>query len=83
MRDEREVCDVWTCDGEERRVDVEKGREVDGEFKWKGETMEDVEERVAWLVDGKAAAETQVGARETRIGREKCEICMVTRTESD
>ena len=66
----------------ERRVDSVMGCEVK-EFKWKGETMEDVEERVAWRVYGKTAAETQVGARETRIGREKCEICMVTRTECD
>ncbi len=65
---------------EERRVDVEKGREVD-EFKWRGEMMEAGEERDELRAHGRQMAQKCAEAREERIGKQKCEICMVGRSE--
>lgn len=67
---------------EECRVDAEKGRE-ESTFKWKGEPMESGEAREMYRAQGRAAAELVAGAREERIGRQACEICMVERRECD
>ncbi len=64
---------------EERRVDVEKGREVE-EFKWQGEMMEASAEREKWRAQGKATAEKLAGAREEKIGKQKCDVCFVARS---
>ena len=68
---------------EERRVDVEKGREVEGlEFEWKDEgIMESCEVREKWRASGKAIAERLAEKREEKIGREKCDVWMLARRE--
>lgn len=68
---------------EERRVDVEKGREVEGlEFEWKDEgIMESCEVREKWRASGKAIAERLAEKREEKIGRQKCDVCMLARSE--
>jgi hypothetical protein len=65
---------------EERRVDVEKGREV-GVFKWLGEMMEAGEERQKYRADGREIAVKCAGAREEKIGKQKCDVCFVARKE--
>ena len=68
---------------EQRRVDVEKGRETK-EFKWKDEgMMESCEVRETWRAHGKEIAERLAGAREEKIGKQKCELCMVERRECE
>ena len=68
---------------ERRRVDVEKGRETK-EFKWKDEgMMESCEVRETWRAHGKEIAERLAVAREEKIGKQKCELCMVERRECE
>ncbi len=67
---------------EEGRVDLAMGREA-GAFTWKGAMMESGEEREMYRAQGRAAAARLTGARETRIGKQKCKICMVERWECD
>lgn len=68
---------------EQRRVDVEKGRETK-EFKWNDEgMMQSCEVREKWRAHGKAMAERLAGAREERIGKQKCGMCMVERRECE
>ena len=68
---------------EERRVDVEKGREAK-EFKWRDEgIMESCEVRETWRAHGKEIAERLAGAREEKIGKQKCELCMLERRECE
>ncbi len=64
---------------EERRVDAEKGRETK-EFQWQGQAMEESEARTTWRAHGKGVAVQLAAAREVRIGRQKCDVCMVART---
>jgi hypothetical protein len=67
---------------EERRVDVEKGREVEGmEFEWVGDMMEASGEREKWRASGKAIAERLAGAREEKIGKQVCDVCFLARKE--
>jgi hypothetical protein len=66
---------------EERRVDVEKGREVEGmEFNWAGEMMEASGEREKWRASGKAIAERLARAREEKIGKQVCDVCFLARS---
>jgi hypothetical protein len=65
---------------EERRVDVEKGREVDV-FKWVGDMMEAGEEREKYRAHGREIAVKVGEAREERIGKMKCDVCFVARKE--
>lgn len=65
---------------EERRVDLEKGREV-GEFKWRGEMMEAGEEREKYRAHGREIAVKRAEAREEKIGKMKCDVCFVARKE--
>lgn len=68
---------------EERRVDLEMGREA-REFKWKEQAaLESVEWRETLREHGRAVAVSQAGAREAKIGRQVCDICMVARSACD
>ena len=68
---------------EQRRVDVEKGREAK-EFKWRDEgIMESCEVKEKWRAHGREIAERLAGAREEAIGKQKCELCMVERRECE
>ena len=67
---------------EECRVDAEQGREA-GAFKWVGMMMESGAERERLRAEGRAAAVRLAGAREARIAKQLCEICMVGRGECD
>ena len=69
---------------EENRLDVEKGREVQHlDFKWQGQMMEPSEARATWRAHGKEMAVKLAPAREEKIGKQKCEICMVPRSACD
>jgi hypothetical protein len=63
---------------EERRADVAMGREA-REFQWLGEAMAAGEEREKWRAHGWGVAAGLAVAREERIAKQKCEICMVER----
>ena len=67
---------------EECRVDAAMGREA-GAFKWVGQAMASGAERESLRAQGRAAAARLSGAREARIGKQPCEICMVERWECD
>jgi hypothetical protein len=54
-----------------------------GEFKWQGEMMEESEARATWRVHGKAMSVKLGTEREEKIGKEKCDICMVVWRECD
>jgi hypothetical protein len=61
---------------------VAMGREA-RTFKWVGAMMESGAERESLRAEGRAAAARQAGAREARIAKQLCEICMVGRSECD
>lgn len=69
---------------EESRLDLEKGREVHHfDFKWQGEMMQPSEARATWRAHGKAMAQKLAAARDEKIGKQKCQICMVARSACD
>jgi len=69
---------------EESRLDLEKRPEVEqNQFKWQGQMMEASDARATWRAHGKEMAQKVAVAREEKIGKEKCHICMVARSACD